>query len=64
MKKPIRSLLKVLAFGSIMLLTFSTFGQTVVDNPNLDQVPQWYLDQSQNMRQQISQIVTDRKSVV
>ncbi|HJN05878.1 MAG TPA: T9SS type A sorting domain-containing protein [Bacteroidales bacterium] len=58
MKKPIRSLLKVLAFGSIMLLTFSTFGQTVVDNPNLDQVPQWYLDQSQNMRQQISQIVT------
>lgn len=58
MKKPIRFPLQVLVTISIILLTYSVDGQEFKDNPNLDQVPQWYLEQTQNMSRQISQVIT------
>ncbi len=58
MKKPISSPLSVLITISIILLTCYTYGQEAIDNPNLDQVPQWYLEQTQNMSRQVSEVIT------
>lgn len=43
---------------SIGLLAFPVNGQEFIDDPNLDQIPQWYLDQIQKMPRQNSQVIT------
>jgi len=42
----------------LMFLPWQFYGQEQPDNPNLDQVPQWYLEQARSRALQPSQVIT------
>ncbi|NQU34692.1 MAG: T9SS type A sorting domain-containing protein [Bacteroidetes bacterium] len=58
MKKPIFSFIKTLLILLILSSSGLISGQELVDDPNLDQIPKWYLDQTQNMTRQPSEVIT------
>lgn len=59
MKKTTYSFFKVFIILAVVLLSgYGYAQQEVVDDPNLDQIPQWYLDQIQDQTRQNSQVVT------
>ena len=51
------SLLPILLLG-FLLTSGLVVGQEIDDNPNLDRIPQWYLDQVQNMQRVPSEVIT------
>ncbi len=57
--KNIKQILQRLS-GVLILLVLSVtgFGQDYPDDPNLDQVPQWYIDQTQSTTPRASQVIT------
>ena len=58
MTKQMRSALNAVLFISIVFFGSNGFTQEIVDDPNLDQVPLWYLEQIQNMPRQNSEVIT------
>jgi len=52
-----KSLYVILGF-LMSLLFFPSSGQAQDDNPNLDHIPKWYLEQTQNQNKQPSQVIT------
>jgi PKD repeat protein len=58
MKKPKHSAFKALVFMLIGLIACPVYGQVFDDDPNLDQVPQWYLDSIQKWPKMASQVIT------
>lgn len=59
MKNSNYSVFKIILIISIGFFSCSINGQeVVVDDPNLDQIPQWYLDQTQKMTRMNSQVIT------
>ncbi|MCB2220558.1 MAG: T9SS type A sorting domain-containing protein [Bacteroidetes bacterium] len=47
---------KVLTF--VLLFSLSGISQEETDNPNLDQIPKWYLDQTQSQQVKAAQVIT------
>ncbi len=58
MKKLMYSAFKALLIILIGFLSLPINGQEVIDDPNLDQIPQWYLDSIQKMPRQNSEVIT------
>lgn len=52
------SAFKALIIISISFLSSSIYAQEFVDDPNLDQIPQWYLDSIQKWPMQNSEVIT------
>ena len=52
---------KITTLGLIIILVFFrlvNYGQSQADNPNLDQIPQWYLEQARGGERMPSQVIT------
>ena len=58
MKKLLFSSLSTILIIGTLLLSGSVVGQEIDDDPNLDRIPQWYLDQTQNMQRMPSDVIT------
>ncbi len=58
MKKSIFSSITALMLLLALLSSGHIMGQLEADDPNLDRIPQWYIDQIQNMQRQPSEVVT------
>jgi PKD repeat protein len=58
MKNPLQYFFKSLFVILFLLANGHLSGQEVEDNPNLDQIPKWYLDQIQKNPRQPSEVIT------
>ncbi len=58
MKKLLFSSLSTMLIIGTLLLSGVVMGQEIDDDPNLDRIPQWYLDQTQNMQRMPSEVIT------
>ncbi len=58
MKKLLLSITKAIMIVSVILSSTTIIGQVYDDDPNLDQIPQWYLEQVQQMNRMPSEVIT------
>ena len=58
MTKPIYTIFITFLFLSFSLMSYTVSAQEYVDDPNLDQIPQWYLDSIQKWPRQNSEVIT------